>query len=113
MKAKGGIMGAKSLAGLILAAGLSALACGQALAQDTKPVIIGAAIAQTGFIAPYDTDPARAAEMAIKKINAEGGVLGRPLKMIYSDTKSDIPRGGVAASDVLDQGAEIVIVTGD
>lgn len=106
-------MRAKSLAGLILAGGLSALMCGQALAQDTKPVIIGAAIAQTGFIAPYDTDPARAAEMAIKKVNAEGGVLGRPLKMIYSDTKSDIPRGGVAASDVLDQGAEIVIVTGD
>lgn len=101
------------LAGITLAAALAAAGSSPALADDAKPIIIGAAIAQTGVIAPYDTDPARAAEMAIKKINAEGGVLGRPLKMIYSDTKSDIAQGGVAAQDVLDQGAEIVIVTGD
>jgi branched-chain amino acid transport system substrate-binding protein len=101
------------LAGVTLAAALAAAGSPPAFADDAKPIIIGAAIAQTGVIAPYDTDPARAAEMAIKKINADGGVLGRPLKMIYSDTKSDIAQGAVAAQDVLDQGAEIVIVTGD
>ena len=94
-------------------AGALALAGGLALAQDSKPIIIGAAIAQSGFLAAYDADPSKAAEMAIKEINANGGILKRQVKMIYSDTKSEIPRGAVAAMDVLDQGADLVIVTGD
>jgi branched-chain amino acid transport system substrate-binding protein len=101
------------LSSLFLAGGLSAFAPGQAFADDAKPIIIGAAIAQTGFIAPYDTDPSHASEMALKKINADGGILGRQVKMIYSDTKSDIAQGGVAAQDVMDQGADLLIVTGD
>jgi branched-chain amino acid transport system substrate-binding protein len=94
----------------MLAAGLLSLSMGHALAED---IILGAAIAQTGFIAAYDADPAKAAEMAIKQINDAGGVLGRPLKIIYSDTKSEIPQGAVSAMEVMDQGADIVIVTGD
>ncbi len=86
---------------------------GNALAADQEPIIIGAAIAQSGFIAPYDTDPAKAAEMAIADINAKGGVLGRPFKMMYRDTKSDIAAGGVAAQELLDAGAKVIIVTGD
>jgi branched-chain amino acid transport system substrate-binding protein len=97
------------LATSVLMAGFVSVAA----AQETKPIILGAAIAQTGFIAAYDADPAKAAEMAVKEINEAGGVLGRQLKIIYADTKSDIPQGAVAAMEVLDQGADIVIVTGD
>jgi branched-chain amino acid transport system substrate-binding protein len=97
---------------LALAGGLAVLGA-PALAQSGDPIVIGAAIAQTGFIAAYDADPAKAAEMAIAEINAAGGVLGRPLKMVYSDTKSEIPQGAVAAMEVMSQGADIVIVTGD
>ncbi|MGD9912965.1 MAG: ABC transporter substrate-binding protein [Rhizobiaceae bacterium] len=103
----------KKLATALLTASAFALSAGHVLAEDKEPIILGAAIAQTGFIAAFDTDPAKAAEMAIKKINEEGGVLGRPLKMIYSDTKSEIPAGAVSAMEVMDQGADIVITTGD
>jgi branched-chain amino acid transport system substrate-binding protein len=106
-------MKTRFLSSLILAGGISIFAVSHAFADDAKPIVIGAAIAQTGFIAPYDTDPMHAAEMALKKINADGGILSRQVKIIYSDTKSDIARGGVAAQDVLDQSADIVIVTGD
>src|SRR3984957_2277480 len=82
-------------------------------AADRDPIIIGAAIAQSGFVAPYDTDPAKAAEMAIEDVNAKGGGLGRPLKMMYRDTKSDIAGGAVAAQELLDAGAKVIIVTGD
>lgn len=91
---------------LALAAGLSC-----AYAQD--PIIIGAAIAQSGVIAPYDEGPAKAMEIAVDEINAKGGVLGRPLKIIYSDTKSDIAYGATAAQDVIDKGAQMVVVTCD
>jgi branched-chain amino acid transport system substrate-binding protein len=106
-------MSMKFLTQALLLAGMVTASAIQAAAQDSKPIVLGAAIAQTGFIAAYDADPAKAAEMAIKEINDAGGVLGRPLKMIYADTKSDIPQGAVAAMEVLDQGADAVIVTGD
>jgi branched-chain amino acid transport system substrate-binding protein len=94
------------LAALILVAGLSA-------AQAEDPIIIGAAIAQSGAIAPYDDGPAKAMEIAIDEINAKGGLLGRQLKLIYSDTKSDIAYGATAAQDVIDKGATMVVVTCD
>lgn len=84
-----------------------------AAAQDKDPIIIGAAIALSGIAAPFDGDPSRAAEIAVSEINAAGGVLGRPLKIIYADTKSDFAHGAVAGEQVLDRGADIVIVTGD
>lgn len=75
-----------------------------------KPIIIGAAIAQTSFLAPFDVPPTVAAQFAISDINARGGVLGRPLKMIFSDTKSDQAAGATAALDVINRGAGPLIV---
>jgi branched-chain amino acid transport system substrate-binding protein len=94
---------------LVLAAGLAAAT--SVRAED--PIVIGAAIAQSGAIAPYDDGPAKAMEIAIDEINAKGGVLGRPLKIIYSDTKSDIAYGATAAQDVIDKGGQMVVVTCD
>jgi branched-chain amino acid transport system substrate-binding protein len=87
-------------------------AVGGARAAD-EPIIIGAAIALSGVVAPYDEGPAKAMEVAVDEINAKGGVLGRPLKIIYSDTKSDIAYGSTAAQDVIDKGAAMVVVTCD
>jgi branched-chain amino acid transport system substrate-binding protein len=100
----------------LLAAGAMALATfaggGQARADD-GPIIIGAAIALSGPIAPYDEGPYKAMEVAVDEINAKGGVLGRQLKIVYSDTKSDISYGATAAQEVIDQGATLVVVTCD
>ena len=95
-----------SLAILALVTGISG-------AQAEDPVIIGAAIAQSGAIAPYDDGPAKAMEIAVDEINAKGGLLGRQLKIIYSDTKSDIAYGATAAQDVIDKKAQMVVVTCD
>ena len=65
------------------------------------------------MIAPYDEGPAKAMEVAIDEINAKGGLLGRQLKIIYADTKSDIAYGATAAQDVIDKGATMVVVTCD
>jgi branched-chain amino acid transport system substrate-binding protein len=96
-----------------IAAGVATAATPIQAQNDKQPIVIGAAIAQSGFAAPYDTDPARAAEIAIAEVNAKGGVLGRPLKMVFRDTKSDVAQGAVAALEVIDEGAKAVVVTGD
>ncbi|QEX18166.1 branched-chain amino acid ABC transporter substrate-binding protein [Hypericibacter terrae] len=106
-------MGLK-LFGTAAALGLAAslLATG-ATRADEKPIIIGAAIALSGDIAPYDDGPAKGMELAIADINKNGGLLGRQIKIIYSDTKSDIAYGSTAAQDVIDKGADMVVVTCD
>src|SRR6185295_18004936 len=75
-----GIMKLHALGISVLTAGAMALAVflasGQARAAD--PIIIGAAIALSGPIAPYDEGPYKAMEVAVDEINAKGGVLGRP-----------------------------------
>ena len=84
----------------------------RAPAQDSKPIVIGFATAQTGFVVPYDNG-VKTAEMAIEDINARGGLLGRKLVSIYSDTKSDRVQGAKAGLDVVQQGADLVVVTCD
>jgi branched-chain amino acid transport system substrate-binding protein len=84
-----------------------------ASAKADDPIIIGAAIAQSGVVAPYDEGPAQAMEVAVEEVNAKGGVLGKQLKIIYADTKSDIAYGATAAQEVIDKGAQMVVVTCD
>jgi branched-chain amino acid transport system substrate-binding protein len=101
---------------LSITSSLSVCALGVALIGATaqaEEVIIGAAIAQSGVVAPYDEGPAQAMEVAVEEVNAKGGVLGKQLKIIYADTKSDIAYGGTAAQEVIDKGAQMVVVTCD
>jgi branched-chain amino acid transport system substrate-binding protein len=101
---------------LSITSSLTACVLGAALlsaSAQADEVIIGAAIAQSGVVAPYDEGPAQAMEVAVEEINAKGGVLGKQLKIIYADTKSDIAYGGTAAQEVIDKGAQMVVVTCD
>lgn len=77
------------------------------------PIVIGVASGQTGLLSPWDVGGRRGAEIAVDDINAAGGVLGRPLELVVSDTKSDPSLGPTAAAEVLAEGAEIVIVACD
>ncbi len=98
-----------AMAGL-LALGIAGFV-GQSRAED--PIVIGAAIAMSGFVQPYDDGPLKGAQLAIADINAKGGVLGRQLTIVTADTKSDPAQGTNAAIEVLEQGAEMVMVTCD
>lgn len=79
---------------------------------DEKPIVIGFAIAQSGWFAPYDNG-SKAVELAIEELNAKGGVLGRKIQTIYADTKSDRQQGAKAGLEVVEKGADLVIVSAD
>jgi branched-chain amino acid transport system substrate-binding protein len=96
----------------VLAGGLASVLAWPAAGAEEKPIVIGFAVAETGWIAPYDNG-ARAAEIAIAEINAKGGLLGRQIKTIYADTKSDRVQGAKAGLDVIQRGADLVVVTCD
>jgi hypothetical protein len=44
-------------------------------AQSSKPILIGAPVHPTGFMASYDVPPLEGARLAVKQINAAGGVM--------------------------------------
>ena len=83
------------------------LANGSVIAQDDDPIVIGAPVNLTGWMAAYDQPPLDGAKLAVEKINDAGGVLGRPLEIIEIDGKTDPATVGNAALEVIDDGADV------
>jgi branched-chain amino acid transport system substrate-binding protein len=77
------------------------------------PLILGAVFNATGWMATYDQLPRSAALLAIEDINAHGGVMGREVKLIELDGKTDPATVGNAARQLISQGAEVIIAPCD
>jgi branched-chain amino acid transport system substrate-binding protein len=61
----------------------------QAQAPSGEPLKVGYAIAQTGGLAPNGKSALLAQKIWEEDINAKGGLLGRPVKLIYYDDQSN------------------------
>jgi branched-chain amino acid transport system substrate-binding protein len=77
------------------------------------PIVLGAAVAQSGGFELYDNSVLAGVRYAMNKINAAGGADGRMFKLIVSDNKTDPSQVQAAAEDVLGKGADVVITTAD
>lgn len=75
-----------------LAALLIALALPLAAAGQVKPIVIGAAIAQTGFLADLAAGTQKALQLWQAQVNAAGGLLGRQVELRLVDDGSDALR---------------------
>jgi len=70
---------------------------GPAWGQSKDPIKIGAFFALSGPAAAIGTPTKLVAEMAVDKINKEGGINGRPLQLIIGDTESDPAKAAAIA----------------
>jgi branched-chain amino acid transport system substrate-binding protein len=61
---------------------------GSANAQDKKPIKIGFAMSLTGFLSPNGKQALLASEIWRDQVNKAGGLLGRPVELVYYDDKS-------------------------
>jgi branched-chain amino acid transport system substrate-binding protein len=77
-----------------------------------EEIVIGAAIAKTGFVAPYDATYA-AVEQLVKEVNARGGIRGHQVRVIHADTRSDPQQAVLAVQKVIEEGADVLIFTGE
>lgn len=95
-----------------MAAAGAALAGMLATAQAADPIVIGVSIAQSppGSVV-QGTQVKDGAELIVKMINDKGGVLGRPLKIVYEDNQG-IPEKGRAAAEKLISRDKVVAITG-
>jgi len=74
---------ARSLAACVL------LFAGAAWAQSGEPIKIGYGISQTGGLAPNGKSALLAQKIWEEDVNAKGGLLGRPVKLIYYDDQTN------------------------
>ena len=98
-----------TLTAMTLAGGL-AVSVGSAWAED---IVVGMATAQSGWMQAYDKPAREAALIRIDEINAAGGLLGKQIRVVEADTKTDRAEGAKAGLEVLDGGAEMVVVSCD
>ncbi|MDP1716275.1 MAG: ABC transporter substrate-binding protein [Anaerolineales bacterium] len=88
-------------------------ACGAAQPEVEKSILIGGALSLTGIQAPLDEPGLRGAELAIEELNNTGGILGRPVKFINLDGKSDPVTVGNVAVQLIEQGAVAIVAPCD
>lgn len=54
-----------------------------------KPIKVGSILDKTGILNIYSLKQIQASAMAVDEINAAGGLLGRPLELVFYDSQSD------------------------
>lgn len=95
---------------LCTALSVMTLGAAPALAED---ITIGFAIAQSGWLQAYDAPATAAARIRIDEINASGGLLGQQISWIEADTKTDQAQGARAGLQLIDEGADMLVVSCD
>ena len=97
----------------VAACALAATAAAHTSSASKSPIVIGAVIDTTKSMAPFDAPALLAAQLEIKKVNAAGGVNGRPLKMIYLNDQLDPAKTKQYALQMLQKKVDIGWVTCD
>ncbi len=70
---------------------------GQMSNNTDGPIKIGAILNLTGNFADTGENAKRGIDLAVGEVNQAGGVLGRPVEMVYEDNLGDNPKGGLSA----------------
>lgn len=88
---------------------LVAAGCGGKEAATTNEIRLGANFELTGGVAQYGQSAANGIKLAIKEANAAGGVLGKQIKLIVADNKSEPAEAGNATTKLITQDKVIAI----
>lgn len=76
-------------------------------------IVIGFSVALSGPMQAYDGDSSMMAKLFIDQTNEKGGLLGKKLRAVDADTKSDRAEGAKAGLAVVQAGAVLTFATCD
>jgi branched-chain amino acid transport system substrate-binding protein len=76
-----------------------------------EPIKIGMVSSVTGFFGFLGTPGKEAVQVEVDRVNSEGGILGRPIKVYYEDDQSN-PTNSVIATTKLVRDIEVCAVIG-
>jgi branched-chain amino acid transport system substrate-binding protein len=77
------------IAGTVVALAACAMFVATATAQNKEPIKIGFSMAQTGPLGPNGQQALLGMKIWEEETNAKGGLLGRPVKLVYYDDQSN------------------------
>ena len=98
---------------MLACAGLAALLLAPAVNAADDEILIGGALSLTGVQAPLDTPGFKGAQVAVKALNDAGGLLGKQVKFVNIDGKSDPVTVGNVAVELIDEGADLIVAPCD
>lgn len=75
---------------------------------SSNAIVIGVAGPMTGDLAAFGEQLRRGAEQAVEDLNADGGVLGKPVRLVVGDDQCDPRRAVMVANDLVEQGVVFV-----
>src|SRR5262245_1408199 len=79
--------------------------------DTTAPLKVGAVLPFSGGVELYGRQAKLGLDLAVKQINKGGGILGRPLEIIYEDDKTN-PEAAVDATRKLIDHDQVIAVVG-
>lgn len=91
-------------------AGVSTSGTGQGGEPTGDPIVIGAVVSTTGPNAPLGEPERNTLELMEAKINAAGGVLGRPLKIVILDDQSNAKEAVTATQRLINQEKVVAVI---
>jgi branched-chain amino acid transport system substrate-binding protein len=95
---------------LVWGAGWVQAAAEKGPAKNQEPIKIGALFALSGPAAAIGMPTKLVAEMAVAKINKEGGINCRPLELVIGDTESDAAKAATIAKKFIFQDKVAAII---
>ena len=79
-------------------------------AAAAEPIRIGAVLPFSGGVELYGQQAKLGLDLAVKDINAAGGILGRPIEVIYADDKTRPASAVAAAHELIERDGVVAIV---
>jgi branched-chain amino acid transport system substrate-binding protein/urea transport system substrate-binding protein len=79
-------------------------------ATGAEPIKIGAVLPFSGGVELYGRQAKLGLDLAVKEINADGGILGRPVEVVYEDDKTDPAAAVDAARKLIERDGVLAIV---
>ena len=86
----------QSAVALAVALGLVAVSAGGVQSATNEPIVIAVPVGLSGVNSVVAPAVVQSAELAVEELNAKGGILGRPVKLVPLDDESG-PAGAVKA----------------
>jgi len=81
--------------------------------EASETIVIGAAMAETGFMSVVDLPALNSLRIAVDELNKSGGIDGTPVELRVVDTGSDLAQYAPAAQQLVDAGAKTIVLTCD
>lgn len=91
-----------------------AIAAAALPAAAAEKILIGAATAQTGALAPFDGPVIEGFNLAVEEINAAGGIGGKiRIEVIAKDVRSDPAQTSIATQELIDEQVSVLVTPCD